>query len=321
MSTDSRLLGGLDLLNAVVTTGSFVAAGQRLGLSQSGMSRAVARLEQRVGVRLFDRNARAVALTDEGRRFHEQVAPLLSALEEAVDGAASAALRVRGRLRISADAFVASHVLAPRLPAFLEAHPELELELLVRERMGNLVAEGLDLAVRFGAPQGQGLVVRRLLQTRVITCASPRYIKRHGRPRHPNELTDGHECILFLDPQSGRPFEWDFHAGRKRLTALAVHGRLVVNDFATALAACIAGQGIAQPLELGVQDQLRDGTLVELFPEWHDELFPLYAVHPSRHLPPARVRAFLEFLVASTGADFRHRARGRAEAVRRAESR
>src|SRR3954469_13401988 len=134
MSTDSRLLGGLDLLNAVVTTGSFVAAGQRLGLSQSGMSRAVARLEQRVG--LFDRNARAVVLTDEGRRFHEQVAPLLSALEEAVDGAASAALRVRGRLRISADAFVASHVLAPRLPAFLEAHPELELELLVRERMG-----------------------------------------------------------------------------------------------------------------------------------------------------------------------------------------
>lgn len=314
MSADSRLLGGLDLLNAVVATGSFVAAGQRLGLTQSGMSRAVARLEQRIGVRLFDRNARAVVLTDEGRRFHEQVAPLLSALEEAVDGAASATVRVRGRLRISADAFVASHVLAPRLPEFLEAHPELELELLVRERMGNLVAEGIDLAVRFGKPPGQGLVARRLLQTRVITCASPRYLKRHGRPRHPNELTQGHECILFLDPHNGRPFEWDFHAGRKRLTALPVRGRLVVNDVATALAACVAGQGIAQPLELGVADLLRNGALLELFPEWHDELFPLYVVHPSRHLPSARVRAFLDFLVASTGSSLRSAVHGRRSA-------
>jgi DNA-binding transcriptional LysR family regulator len=224
------------------------------------------------------------------------------ALEEAVDGAASGASRVRGRLRINSDAFFASHVLAPRLPAFLDAHPELELEVVVSDGSGNLVAEGFDLAIRFGTPQGQGLVARRLLQTRIVTCAAPAYLKRYGRPRHPRDLTKGHECILFRDPQSGRPFDWDFLGGRKRVTALAVRGRLVVNDIATALAACVAGQGIAQPVELGLEPLLRDGTLVELFPEWHDELFPLFALHPSRYLPPARVRAFLEFLVASTRA-------------------
>jgi DNA-binding transcriptional LysR family regulator len=136
MASDSRILGGLDLLAAVVETGSFVRAGQRLGLSQSGVSRAVQRLEERVGVRLFDRNARAVRLTDEGQRFHAQVAPLLAALEDAVDGASSATKRVRGRLRVNSDPFFASSVLAPRLPEFMRAHPELEVEVVTRDHLG-----------------------------------------------------------------------------------------------------------------------------------------------------------------------------------------
>src|SRR5580658_3619195 len=108
----SSLLAGLELLAAVVETGSFVHAGERVGLTQSGVSRAIARLEQQVGVRLFDRNARAVTLTDEGRRFHEQVAPLIAQLNDAVDDAAGTAERVRGRLRVSVDAFFARHILA-----------------------------------------------------------------------------------------------------------------------------------------------------------------------------------------------------------------
>src|SRR5580658_3082241 len=180
----SSLLAGLELLAAVAETGSFVRAGERVGLSQSGVSRAVARLEEQVGVRLFDRNARAVVLTDEGRRFHEQVAPLLAALEEAVEGAGSAAARVRGRLRINADG-AASRILAPHLPRFLAAHPELQLEVVVRDTIGDLVTEGFDAAVRFGEPQGSGVIARRLLRTRILTCASPAYLARHGRPKHP----------------------------------------------------------------------------------------------------------------------------------------
>jgi len=298
MPLNSRLLGGLDLLAAVVETGSFVRAGQRLGLSQSGVSRAVQRLEQRVGVRLFDRNARSVRLTDEGRTFHAQVAPLLSALEDAVDGVAGAATRVRGRLRINADPFFASSVLAPRLPEFLSAHPELELDIVVRDHAGNLIAEGFDVALRFGEPEATGLIARRLLQTRIVTCASPSYIERHGRPRHPRDLAIGHACILFYDPQTKRPFEWEFHQGARRITHVPVRGQLVVNDGATAIATCIAGQGIAQFMEIGVRRQLREGTLVELFPRWHDELFPLHVLYPSRFLPSARVRAFLGFVTS-----------------------
>ncbi|MEO7732367.1 MAG: LysR family transcriptional regulator, partial [Kofleriaceae bacterium] len=163
------LVGGLDLLAAVVATGSFIRAGERVGLSQSGVSRAVARLEHQVGVRLFDRNARAVTLTDEGRRFHDQVAPLLAALGDAVDSAAGSAGRVRGRLRVNVDAFFARHVLAPRLDGFLAAYPELELDLITRtgllaargyDSTGELVADGFDVAVRFGEPQPSSLIAR-----------------------------------------------------------------------------------------------------------------------------------------------------------------
>jgi DNA-binding transcriptional LysR family regulator len=300
MRASAGLAWELELLTTIVATGSFVGAARRVGMTQSGVSRGVARLEERVGVRLFDRTARAVTLTDDGKRFHERVAPLLGALEDAVDGAASAATEVRGRLRVNADAFLASHVLGPRLPAFLAAHPALEVEVTVTERPRNLVSEGFDVAVRFGPPEGEGVIARRLLETRIITCAAPSYLERHGVPRHPRDLTRGHECILFADPRTGRPFDWEFHAGRRRITHLPVRGRLVVNDVATALAACAAGQGVAQPLALGLDPLLRDGRLVEILTDWQDELFPLYVTHPSRHLPPARVRAFLDFVVEST---------------------
>ena len=300
--SSSSLLAGLELLSAVVETGSFVRAGERVGLTQSGVSRAVARLEGQVGVRLFDRNARAVLLTDEGRRFHRQVAPLLSSLTEAVDNAAHSAQHVRGRLRINVDTFFARYVLAPRLDKFLAQNPELELEVLSRphDHVGSLVADGFDVAVRFGEPPASSLIARKLLDTRIITCASPAYLARRGHPRHPRDLAGDHECILFVEPATGRPFEWEFHRGKKRLGPIAVHGQLVVNDVATALGVCLAGHGIAQLMELGNSDLVRSGALVELFPRWHDELFPLYVFHPSRHMPPAKVRAFLDFVVAST---------------------
>ena len=200
-----------------------------------GVSRAVARLEAQVGVRLFDRNARAVTLTDEGRRFHEKVAPLLTALGDAVDSASHSAQRVRGRLRISVDTFFGRYVLAPRLDAFLARYPELELEVLSRphDHIAGMVADGFDVAIRFGDPPPSNLVARKLLETRILTCAAPSYLARRGRPRHPRDLAGDHECIHFVDPQTGRPFEWEFHRGKERLGPIAVHGQLVVNDVAT----------------------------------------------------------------------------------------
>jgi DNA-binding transcriptional LysR family regulator len=294
-------LPGLEVLAAVVATGSFVRAGERIGLTQSGVSRAVARLEERVGVRLFDRNARAVTLTDEGRRFHEEVSPLVAAIEDAFEAAARKKSMVRGRLRINVDPLFARDVLAPRLGEFLGAYPELELELVVRDHAEDFIAQGFDAALRFGEPREAGLIARRLAQTRIVTCASPAYLARMGRPRHPRELARGHECIQFRDPRTGRPFDWEFHRGRERVR-VDVRGRLFVNDGDTGVRACVAGHGIAQPMKIYVEHLLRSGALVELFPRFRDELFPLYLMTPSRQHQPAKLVAFVEFVTKLTRA-------------------
>ena len=292
------LLGELDLVAAVVATGSFVRAGERLALTQSGVSRRVSRLEERVGVRLFDRNARAVTLTDEGRRFYDRVAPLADALGDALNEVAGAASVVRGRLRVACDAFFARYALGPRIDLFLARYPELELEVLVRDQEASALSDGFDIAVRFGEPRRSSLVARRLLQTRIVTCAAPSYLARRGQPKDPRQLAGDHQCIQVIDPQTRRPFDWEFHQGRRRIR-VAVHGQLIVNDVTTAVQACVAGHGVAQLMELGTRDLVRNGSLVELFPRWRDELFPLYVFHPSRHLPPAKVRAFVDFVVES----------------------
>jgi DNA-binding transcriptional LysR family regulator len=239
-----------------------------------------------------------VTLTDEGRRFYEQVRPLLTGIEEAAAQAAGSASAVRGRLRVNTDAAFGHFVLAPKLHAFLDRHPDLAVEIAVRDRMGDLIAEGFDVAVRFGEPEPSSLIARLLLETRVLTCASPDYIARRGRPAHPLDLAadGGHECIRFRDPVTGRPFEWEFRRAGETVP-IDVAGRLVINDTGTLLGACQSGQGIGQALELYVRPFLADGRLVHLLEEWSDERFPLYAYHPSRRHPSAKVRAFLEFVV------------------------
>jgi DNA-binding transcriptional LysR family regulator len=299
MAFDSRLLSGIEVLVAAVEAGSFVRAAESLGLTQSGVSRAVARLEHRVGVRLFDRTARAIALTEEGRRFYQQVKPHLSSIEDAAIQAGGSAMAVRGRLRVNVDPFFARLVLAPRVGKFLADHPELSLEIIGRDRLGDLIADGFDAAVRFGEPEPSSLVARRLIETRVLTCAAPAYLTKHGRPEHPRELVDArHECILYVDPITGRPFPWEFHRGRQKVR-VAVSGRLTVNNVGTTLGACVAGHGIAQILALGTEDLLNRGKLVELFLDWSGERFPLYMFYLSRNVPPAKLRAFVDFVVHS----------------------
>jgi DNA-binding transcriptional LysR family regulator len=293
MSFDGRLLAGVSVLAAVIEGGSFVRAAEALGMSDSGVSRAVARLEDRVGVRLVDRTTRSMSLTDEGRRFYEQVAPLLTGIEEAAAQASGSVSTVRGRLRVDLDPFFSQLLLAEHLGAFLDRFPELSLELLTREHVGDLIADGIDISMRFGEPAQSSVVARKLLETRILTVASPTYLARHRRPKHPTDLI-GQACIHFRDPTTGRPFDWEFHKGSEVVSVNAT-GRLTLSDVGTMLRACVAGAGVAQVMALGIQQMLDDGRLIELFPDWPDERFPLYALHPSRHRPAAKVRAFIDF--------------------------
>ncbi|MES2185051.1 MAG: LysR family transcriptional regulator [Pseudomonadota bacterium] len=293
-----HLLEGVDVMAAVVDARSFGRAGEALGLSQSGVSRAVARLEARLGIRVFERTTRSVRLTDEGRRFYEQAMPLIGALEEATGSAAGGATAVRGRLRVNVDPFFSRLMLGPRLGAFLDSHPDLEMELRSRDDLGDMVADGFDLALRFGHPQPSSLVARKLFDTRVLTVASPAYLRRHGHPAEPHELETGpHRCIHFRDSATGRPFAWEFHQRRKKITVEA-RGALTVNDAGTLYSTCLAGHGIAQLFELGAETLIADGKLVRLFPDWAEERFPLYAYYPSRHHVPAKTRALLDFVVS-----------------------
>lgn len=292
-----QLLEGVDVMAAVVDTRSFGGAALVLDMSQSGVSRAVARLETRLGIRIFERTTRSVRLTEEGRHFYEQVMPLIGALAEVTSSAAGDAQMVQGRLRINVDPLFARFILGPRLGPFLDRYPDLELDMRSKEDLGDLVADGFDLALRFGHPLPSSLVARKLFDTRVLAMASPAYLERFGHPTDPRELENTpHRCILFREPVTGKPFAWEFHQQRKQLT-VKPQGQLTVNDPGTVYSACLAGLGIAQLFELGIEQYTSSNQLVQLFPEWSDQRFPLYAYYPSRHHVPAKTRALLSFVM------------------------
>ena len=299
MAFDGKLLSGVTVLMAVVEARTIARAAEALGLSPSGVSRALSRLEQRVGARLLARTTRSLSLTDEGRRFCEQVGPLLAGIEEATIEAAGSASKVRGRLRVNIDPFFSRIVLSQHLAAFLARYPDLSVELIMRDSVGDLVADGFDLALRFDEPPVGSFVARKLIETRVLTVASPSYIKAHGKPRHPKEIEE-RDCIDFYDAANARPYDWEMRR-KKEVLPLRVEARLLVSDAGTLIGACEAGAGIAQVLEIGCAQHLRSGRLVVLFPEWSDERFPLYAVYPSRLHRAAKVRAFIDFCLEIMG--------------------
>ncbi len=295
MAFDGRIVSGVSVLAAVVDGGSFVKAAELIGLTDSGVSRAISRLETRLGVRLLDRTTRSVTLTDEGRRFYEEVKPHLNAIEDAAIVASGTGSAVRGRLKIDIDPFFLPLVLAGRLGAFCERYPELAIEFVTSERIGDLVSEGIDLAIRFGQPRLATLVSRKLIEAPILTLASPRYLKKHGKPKHPSDL-NRHRCLQFVDPYTGRPFGWEFIRAEESIE-VETSGPLIFSDPKSMLEECLAGTGIAQIIGWGIKELLTKGALIDLFPDWHGERFPLFAFHPSRRHPPAKVRAFVDFCV------------------------
>jgi DNA-binding transcriptional LysR family regulator len=295
MSIDGKLLAGVSMLASVVEAGSFTRAAESMGITGSGVSRAVSRLEGRMGVRLLDRSTRSLALTDEGRRLYEEVVPLLEGIEHAAGEIAGSAASVRGRLRVDLDPFFSRLFLSRHLAELLERYPELVLDLTTRETAGDLVKDRIDVAIRFGEPGTNSPIARKLLETRILTVASPAYLERCGRPSHPNDLA-AHSCIMFRNPVTGRPFDWEFHRDRKRIV-VDVSGRITLSDVWTMIDACVSGVGIAQVMALDIQDLLDGGQLVAIFPDWPDERFPLYALYPSRQHTPAKVKAFVDFVI------------------------
>ena len=303
MGFDEQTLSDANVFVAVVRCGSFANAARSLNLSQSVSSRAVARLEKRLGVRVLDRTTRAVSLTDAGRGLFERVEPLLHGFEEAFASVVEEESRVRGRLRVKMHPTLAHLIHGEQLRTFLERHSELSLELINSDKLGDLVGEGIDIALHVGELPSSRLIARRLLDTRVVTVAAPAYLQTHEPITHPKDLLkEEHTLIDYRNPENGRPFQWEFHRGRKAIK-IPTPGRLVVSDIVTLHRICTAGWGIAQVLEVAVRSMLASRTLIQVLTPWGDERFPIHAVYPSRTYVPPKVRLFLDFIASAINGD------------------
>lgn len=280
---------------AVVETGSFVRAADALDLSKTAVSRLVGDLEARLGTRLMHRTTRKLSLTPEGEVFHERCKQLLEDVAEAEAELTVHAGEAIGRLRVNAPVTFGLLHLAPLWPAFMTLHPKVELEVTLADRLVDLVDEGYDLAVRIARLQPSSLVSRQLSATRLVLCASPEYLRRHGTPEHPDELAR-HAVIAYSLLSTGE--RWEFE-GPQGPVGVTVTPRMRTNSGDTCCAAALQHQGLVLQPTFLVGPHLASGALVEVLPRYRSITLGVYAVYPSRkHLTP-KVRVLIDFLVES----------------------
>ena len=293
---DGRIISGITVFVSVAEAGNYARAAANLGLSRSGVGKAIARLEERTGMHLFDRSTRAIKLTDEGRAFLGEVTPLLDRLGRAA--APSMANEIRGHLRVSTDAAFGTYLLVPALPGLIKRHPKLKLDILVRDRIDNLLLEGVDVAIRFGEPEFRDLDKRLLFESRIVTCASSSYISRHGKPSLPEEMLEGHNCIRLMDDVTGKPHACNYvnKAGERR--EIAPDCNVILNDAPSVMSGLLSGFGIVRALDFMVEDDLRSGRVVEILPEWNNMKWPAYLYTPARSHLSAGLEAFVSFMLA-----------------------
>lgn len=290
-------LAEMSVFSRVVATGSLSAAARELGLSPAVVSRRLAALEARLGVRLINRTTRSLHLTDEGATYYDNCARLLSEIEEADAAVSAGRVEPRGPLRVALPASFGHLHVAPLVPRFAARYPNVQLALSLSDRNVNVIEEGFDLAVRIAALADSSLAARKLAPNRRVVCASPDYLRRYGTPRTPDELIS-HNCLTTTD----FAMPWDYKGPDGETGSVRVSGRFACDNWEVLREWAVAGLGIALKSTWDVRQQLEDGSLVELFADhsFHGDV-AIYAVYPHRRLLPAKTRAFIEFLADSFG--------------------
>ena len=286
-------LNGIAMFVQVADSGSFSATGRLLGLSSSAVGKSVARMEARLGARLFQRSTRHLALTDEGEKFLLRCKRILAEVEAAEQELSAASSAPSGRLRISLPRY--SGLFEPVIAAFMQAYPAIELDLDFSDALVNVVSDGFDAAVRTGELDDSGLTRRKLCTFRRLLVASPAYLARHGSPGHPADLA-GHQRLHYRFPATGRLEAWPLAEAMEQGIQLAPG--MVCNSVEMRVYLALQGQGIAYLPAFTVQRELAAGQLVPLLDEYTQAATAFWLLWPaSRHLPP-RLRVFIDFLVA-----------------------
>jgi LysR family transcriptional regulator for bpeEF and oprC len=278
----------------VVEAKSFRAAAAQLGMTPSGVSRAVARLEEHIGVRLLFRSTRALNLTDDGESFYHRCKDILADLGEAVDALGYARIKPRGKLRVAMNVSVGRAGLIPNLADFEERYPEIRLELSMSERNIGLIEEGIDCAIRMGELEDSNLVARKLGSFSNVLCASPGYLARHGTPTCLDDLKR-HKCINYVYPTSGRAYQWQFDSPDGPV-ALDVDAHLLINDGESVIQAAIAGLGIIQVPHWLAAGPIGHGKLQVIMEDTISTGSPVWIVYPQKKHLSARVHAFIDWV-------------------------
>ena len=280
----------------VAEMGSFIKAAHALELPRATVSAAIQQLETGLEARVLHRTTRQVRLTTDGIQLLDRLRNILTDVENIEQLFKSGGQQVAGRLNIEAPSRIARKIITPALPNLLRSHPRLHLSLGSTDRLVDLVQEGVDCAMRVGSLQDSSLVARPLGHLSLINCASPDYLQAHGMPRHPEELLTGHFLVAYACPMTGRALPWDYLDAQGQHHTLDVPSRILVNSTENYLACCQAGLGLIQVPRYDVQQQLRNGELIEVMPQYRPAAMPVSLVYPHRKSRSRRLTIFANWL-------------------------
>ncbi|THU00219.1 LysR family transcriptional regulator [Lampropedia puyangensis] len=284
---------------AVVDAGSFVGAMDTTGLSKPAVSRQVAELERLIGSRLLHRTTRSLSLTEDGRRYYERCKELLAAINDAENEAGQQVRQAHGRLRVGAPQDFGVEFLAPLWGQFLAQNPNVELDVVLSDRVMDLVEEGYDLVVRIGHTPNSSLVGRTLAHTRMLLCASPEYLASAAPLESPEDLAH-HAVVAYSYFSTGDT--WRLRDAQGREQAVRVHPRVHTSSGASCRALAVTGQGIILQPDFLLYRELMAGTLVPVLPQWHCNELTIQALYPTRTLVPVKVQRLRDFLVQALAA-------------------
>jgi DNA-binding transcriptional LysR family regulator len=289
---------GMAVFAKVVEAGSFVAAARHFGLSPAMVSKHVQSIEDRLGVRLLNRTTRRVVPTEVGQDYYERCLRILADLEEADRTASHLQSTARGLLKVTASFSYGIARLTPTIASYLAKYPHVSIELSLNDRYVDLLAEGIDVAIRMGALPDSSLIARRLAHARMIVCASPSYLARRGTPKVPQDLAK-HDCLFHTYATSRGVWQFIGPDGREEVVHVA--GRFLANNGDALRVLAIQGEGIVLQPSFMVEQDISAGRLVRLLPNSETAEIPIHAVYPhSRHLS-AKIRTFVDFLAAELG--------------------
>jgi LysR family transcriptional regulator, regulator for bpeEF and oprC len=280
----------------VVECANFTRAADTLGLPRSSVSAAIQELEGRMGARLLHRTTRSVSLTQDGAALYERCLRLIADMEETENLFRQHAVGPSGKLRVDVPGRIGRLVVAPALPAFLDAYPRIDVELGSTDRTVNFVEERIDCAVRVGTLNDSNMVARSIGSLPLINVASPAYLARHGTPGSPADLA-AHWAVQYASPSSGRLAPWEWREGETTRT-VAMPGRVTVNNAEAYIACCIAGLGLIQIPAYDVETHLRAGELVEVLPAHRAAPMPMNLLYQHRQHLSRRLQVFAEWLEA-----------------------